>query len=480
MATSTRGGLFATKPVDQLVADTKEGTTLTRAVGLLDLTALGIGAIIGTGIFVILGEVVGDAGPAIILSFVLAGVTCVFSALSYAELASTIPVSGSAYTYGYATMGELLAWIIGWDLILEYAVSVAAIAVGWGQYFNDLLDSLFGISLPESLAGPPGEGGSFNLPAVFIVLAVTAVLCIGVRESARANSIMVLIKLCVLALFLGLGVTAFTSGNLTPFTPNGTDGMVTAASVIFFAYIGFDAVSTSGEETRNPGRDLPIAIVGSLVIATLLYIAVAIVAVGALPFDKLDGAQAPLATALDEGAGFGWAANIISFGALVAITSVVLTILYGQTRIFFAMCRDGLMPLRWAYVHPRTRTPVYITAAFGCLIAAIAAFVPLSEIVKLVNIGTLFAFLLVNLGVIILRRTRPDLKRGFRVPFVPVFPIIGSILCIYLMRYLDRDTWIRFVVWLAIGLVIYFLYGRRHSRLRRGEVINPEAQLDRS
>jgi APA family basic amino acid/polyamine antiporter len=473
-------GLFITKPVDALVGDTEDKEhQLQRSVGVLDLTALGLGAIIGTGIFVVIGEAIGDAGPGIIVSFILAGVTCAFSALAFAELASAIPVAGSAYTYSYATMGELVAWIIGWDLILEYAVSVAAVAVGWGQYFNDLLDSLFGISLPESLAGPPGEGGKFNLPAVFIVLAVTAVLCIGVRESARANSVMVVIKLLVLALFLALGVTAFNSDNFTPFMPEGTDGVVTAASVIFFAYIGFDAVSTSGEETRNPGRDLPIAIVGSLVIATTLYIAVAVVAVGALPFDKLKGAEAPLATALDEGAGFGWASNIISFGALVAITSVVLTILYGQTRIFFAMCRDGLMPRRWAYVHPKTRTPIYITAAFGTLIAIIAAFVPLSEIVKLVNIGTLFAFLLVNIGVIILRRTRPDLKRGFRVPFVPVFPIIGSLLCVYLMRYLDRDTWIRFVVWLAIGMVIYFLYGRRHSRLRQGEVINPEAQLDK-
>src|SRR3954467_11239558 len=474
-----RKGLFATKDTDQLVRDTEEkGASLQRVVGLLDLTALGLGAIIGTGIFVVIGEAIGDSGPAIIISFVLAGITCVFSALAFAELASSIPVSGSAYTYSYATLGEIAAWIIGWDLILEYAVSVAAVAVGWGQYFNDLLDSLFGISLPESLAGPPGEGGTFNLPAVFIVLAVTAVLCIGVRESARANSVMVVIKLLVLALFLALGVTAFNSDNFTPFTPEGTDGVVTAASVIFFAYIGFDAVSTSGEETRNPSRDLPIAIVGSLVIATVLYIAVAVVAIGALPFDQLKGAEAPLATALDEGAGFSWASNIISFGALVAITSVILTILYGQTRIFFAMCRDGLMPRRWAYVHPKTRTPVYITAAFGTLIALIAAFVPLTEIVKLVNIGTLFAFVLVNIGVIILRRTRPDLKRGFRVPFVPVFPITGTLLCLYLMRYLDRDTWIRFVVWLLIGLVIYFVYGRRHSRLRHGEVINPEAELD--
>jgi APA family basic amino acid/polyamine antiporter len=476
--TAEQDGLFATKPVDALVADTEEHEhQLRRAVGALDLTALGLGAIIGTGIFVVIGEAIGDAGPAIILSFVLAGVTCVFSALCFAELASTIPVAGSAYTYSYATMGELVAWIIGWDLVLEYAVSVAGVSVGWGQYFNDLLDTLFGLSLPDSLAGPPGEGGVFNLPAVFIVLAVTAVLCYGIRESARANTVMVAIKLAVLGLFLVLGVTAFNGDNLTPFTPEGTGGMVTAASVIFFAYIGFDAVSTSGEETRNPSRDLPIAIIGSLVIATILYILVAVVAVGALPYDKLAGAAAPLATVVDEGAGFGWASSIISFGALVAISSVVLTILYGQTRIMFAMCRDGLMPRRFAFVHPQTRTPIYITATFGVLIAVIAAFVPLTEIVKLVNIGTLFAFVLVNIGVIILRRTRPDLKRGFRVPLVPLFPIVGALLCLYLMRYLDRDTWIRFGVWLVIGFGIYFAYGRRHSRLRRGEVINPEAEL---
>jgi APA family basic amino acid/polyamine antiporter len=304
------------------------------------------------------------------------------------------------------------------------------------------------------------------------------VLCIGIRESARANTVMVVIKLCVLVLFLALGVTAFTADNLEPFAPEGTSGVLTAASVIFFAYIGFDAVSTSGEETKNPSRDLPIAIVGSLAIATILYILVAVVAVGALPFDQLRGAEAPLATALDEGAGYSWAANIISFGALVAITSVILTILYGQTRIMFAMCRDGLMPRKFAHVNPKTRTPIYITATFGVLIAMVAAFVPLSEIVKLVNIGTLFAFVIVNIGVIVLRRTRPDLKRGFRVPFVPVFPIIGTLLCLYLMRYLDRDTWIRFLVWLAIGVAIYFAYGRRHSRLRQGEVANPEAQLD--
>lgn len=468
-----RIGLFSTKPVDQLVADTEGG--LKRAVGLLDLTALGIGAIIGTGIFVILGEAIGKSGPAIILSFVLAGVTCAFSALSYAELASTIPVSGSAYTYGYATMGELTAWIIGWDLILEYAVSVAAIAVGWGQYFNDLLDDLFGLSLPDSLASPPGDGGTFNLPAVVIVLAVAGVLILGVRESARANTIMVFIKLTIVSLFIVIAATGFHADNLTPFAPNGFDGIVSAASVIFFAYIGFDAISTSGEETKNPGRDLPIAIIGSLLVCTILYILVAITAVGAVPADKINGQEAPLAFVLRQ-LNFDWAATLISFGALVAITSVVLTILYGQTRITFAMSRDGLLPAWFSKLSPR-QTPARITAVFALGIAVIAAFFPLSEIAKLVNIGTLFAFVITNIGVIVLRHTRPDLDRSFKVPFTPVFPLIGAALAIFLMKYLERDTWIRFVVWLLIGLVVYFLYGIRHSKLRQGVVENPEAKL---
>src|SRR4051794_9161936 len=480
MGVASKSGLFITKPVDRLVADTRDAASqLKRAVGLLDLTALGIGAIIGTGIFVILGEAIGDSGPAIVLSFVLAGVTCAFSALSYAELASSIPVSGSAYTYGYATMGELLAWIIGWDLILEYGVSVAAVAVGWGQYFNELLDSLFGISLPTAIATAPGEGGTVNVPAVFLVLAVTALLILGVRESARANTIMVFVKLAVVVLFLVLAFTGFKSSNLTPFNPKGFDGIVTAASVVFFAYIGFDAISTSGEEVKRPARDLPIAIIGSLAICTLLYILVAIAASGALPYTQLNGQEAPLAQVL-QSLGFTWSANIISLGALVAITSVTLTVLYGQTRIMFAMCRDGLLPRGFAKISRRRRTPTRITATFGVLIAILAAFVPLAEIAKLVNIGTLFAFVITNIGVIVLRRTRPDLERGFRVPLVPLFPIIGAGLAIFLMKYLERDTWIRFGVWLLIGLVIYFAYGRRHSLLRRGQVINPEAELPAS
>jgi APA family basic amino acid/polyamine antiporter len=478
MATQVGGsrGLFARKPVERLVADTQdEANRLRRAVGLLDLTALGIGAVIGTGIFVILGEAIGDAGPAIILSFALAGITCVFSALSYAELASTIPVSGSAYTYGYATMGELVAWIIGWDLILEYGISIAAVAVGWGQYFNELLDTLFGITLPDAIASAPGDGGTVNVPAVFLILAVGLVLILGVRESARANSIMVVIKIGIVLLFIVLAFTGFDSGNLSPFNPKGFDGIVTAGSVVFFAYIGFDAISTSGEETRNPGRDLPIAIIASLMICTALYILVSLTASAAVPYDKLDGQDAPLAFVLQQ-LGFDWAANLISFGALVAITSVVLTVLYGQTRIMFAMSRDGLLPRGLGKLSSR-RTPARITVLFMVLSSVVAAFVPLEEIAKLVNIGTLFAFIITNIGVIVLRRTAPDLDRSFRVPLVPWFPLIGAALAAFLMKYLERETWERFAGWLLLGLIIYFLYGRTHSRLRHGEVTNPEAQL---
>jgi APA family basic amino acid/polyamine antiporter len=309
---------------------------------------------------------------------------------------------------------------------------------------------------------------------------VTLVLMAGVRETARTNTIMVVIKLLVLALFIALGVTAFTSDNFSPFFVEGEgfNGTVTAASLIFFAYIGFDAVSTSGEEVKEPQRDLPRAIIGSLAIATVLYIAVAAVATGALPFDELNGAEAPLAAALSDGAGYEWGAEVISFGALVAITSVVLTLLYGQSRILFAMSRDGLLPRRVSRVNPRTRTPVFIIGLCGVVFAVMAAFIPLKEIVELVNIGTLFAFIVVNIGVIILRRTRPDLERGYRVPFVPWFPLIGIALCIYLMTRLPATTWWRFAIWMGVGLLIYFAYGIRHSRLRRaGEVKNPEADL---
>jgi basic amino acid/polyamine antiporter, APA family len=474
---ATRRGLFATKSADQVAKEVESGEQLNRAIGTLDLTALGIGAVIGSGIFVIIGEAVSESGPGIVLSFVLAGVTCIFSALSYAEMAAAVPVSGSAYTYSYATLGELVAWIIGWDLIIEYGLSVAVVAVGWGGYLQTLLDSLFGISLPDSIAQPPGEGGTVNLPAVFLVLAVSAVLIAGIRESARFNAVMVAIKLAVLALFCVLAFTAFDADNLKPFAPHGFSGIENAAALIFFAYIGFDAVSTSSEEVRDPGRSLPRAIIGSLLICTIIYIVVSFAAVGGYPTAKLAGDDSPLATVVDKGAGFAWGADVVSFGALVAITSVVLTILYGQTRIMFAMCRDGLVPRGFAKLSERRRTPVRITAVFGVLVALLAAVIPLKELAELVNIGTLFAFLLVNIGVIILRRTKPDLERPFRVPGVPVVPLIGAALCIYLMTKLPATTWWRFGLWLLVGLVIYFVYGRTHSALQRGEK-SPEAGED--
>lgn len=459
-------GLFAVRDVGSLVTDTEaEGQGLKKAVGPLHLTAMGVGAIIGTGIFVVIGEGAGVAGPAVILSFVLAAVACVFSALSYAELASSIPVSGSAYTYTYATLGELVAWIIGWDLILEYGVSVAGIAVGWGGNLNAFLDAAFGYEIPAAFATSPEDGGMFNLPAVVVVLAVTFLLVRGVSESARVNLVMVVVKLAILLFFIAVAVVNFGTGNFQPFAPSGTDGITSAAAIIFFAYIGFDAVSTGSEEARNPARDLPLAIIGSLIICTIFYVATAVGALGIATPDQLAGSDAPLAAALDEGAGLTWAAGLLSFGALVAITSVVLVIMYGQTRILFAMCRDGLLPQRFATVSERYGTPARLTVVLGVLITALAALVPLSEIVKLVNIGTLFAFVLVNIGVIVLRRTRPDMPRSYRVPWVPVLPVLGVLFAVYLMTDLPLETWIRFGAWLVLGLLIYFLYGRRHSRL---------------
>jgi len=461
-----QSGIFALRPIGAMTKETGDEGGLKRSVGKLDLTALGLGAIIGTGIFVVVGEGVGEAGPAVILSFVLAGFTCVFSALCYAELASSIPVSGSAYTYAYATLGELIVWIIGWDLILEYGVSVAAVAVGWGANLNVFLRTAFGFALPDAIALPRDEGGVLNLPAVFIVLVITALLLRGAKESARVNTVMVFVKLAVLLFFIVTAATIFNADNLQPFAPNGTGGIVTAASIIFFAYIGFDAISTGSEEARNPGKDLPIAIIGALGIATLLYILVAVGAAGALPASQLAESEAPLAEALETV--FPWAAALMAFGAIVSITSVILAVFYGQTRIFFAMARDGLMPQRLATVNARTGVPVKITLGFGILIAILAALVPLSEIIKLVNIGTLFAFLLVNIGVIILRRTKPDMVRPFRVPFVPWVPLVGCAFTMYLMADLPWSTWIRFVGWLAAGMIIYFVYGYKHSRLRHG------------
>jgi APA family basic amino acid/polyamine antiporter len=463
-----RSGIFAIRDVNDLTTETHEaGHELKRSVSAVQLTAMGVGAIIGTGIFVVIGKGAGIAGPGVILSFVLAAVACTFSALSYAELASSIPVSGSAYTYSYATMGEVVAWIIGWDLILEYGVSVAAVAVGWGGNVNAFLDAAFGVKLPDAISTSPSDGGVFNLPAVFIVLAIMLLLVRGVRESAGANLVMVCVKLVVLTFFIIVAFVNFKADNLQPFMPNGFHSVTAAAAIIFFAYIGFDAVSTGSEEARDPAKTLPFAVIGSLLICTLFYILTAVGALGIATPAQMEGSDAPLATALDEGAGISWAAWVLALGALIAITSVVLVIFYGQTRIFFAMARDGLLPERMAQVHPRFGTPAKLTVGLGLLIALLAAFVPLGAIVELVNIGTLFAFVLVNIGVIVLRRTRPDMPRPYRVPFSPVFPLLGVAFAVYLMSDLPLATWIRFVIWLAIGMTIYALYGYRHSRLRR-------------
>jgi basic amino acid/polyamine antiporter, APA family len=477
MATTSgrrRPGIFAVRDVRALITETaEEGHGLKKAVGVTQLTAMGVGAIIGTGIFVVIGKGAGIAGPAVILSFVLAAVACTFSALSYAELASSIPVSGSAYTYTYATLGEIVAWIIGWDLILEYGVSVAGIAVGWGGNLNAFLDAAFGYSLPDAIAKSPSEGGVFNLPAVLVVLAITLLLVRGVTESARVNLIMVAIKLTVLVFFIAVAAVNFSTKNFHPFAPTGTHGVTAAAAIIFFAYIGFDAVSTGSEEARNPARDLPLAILGSLGICTLFYVLTAVGALGIASPDQMKDSDAPLAAALDQGAGISWAAGILALGAVVAITSVVLVILYGQTRIFFAMCRDGLMPRRLATVNQRYGTPALLTMGLGGLIAILAALVPLGTIVELVNIGTLFAFVLVNIGVIILRRTKPDMPRPYRVPWSPVLPLIGVGFAVYLMSDLPWQTWLRFVVWLVVGLLIYALYGYRNSRLRTEATATP-------
>jgi len=461
-------GIFAIRGVGSLVTETHEGGhELKRSVGGMQLMAMGIGAIIGTGIFVVIGKGAAFAGPAVILSFILAAVACTFSALSYAELASSIPVSGSAYTYTYATLGEVVAWIIGWDLILEYGVSVAAIAVGWGGNVNVFLQAAFGYALPTAISKSPSEGGVVNLPAVFIVLAIALLLIRGVRESARANFVLVAIKLAVLVFFIVVAFANFSTKNFHPFYPHGTGSVVSAAAIIFFAYIGFDAVSTGSEEARNPSKDLPFAIIGSLLVCTLFYVLTAVGAFGIAKAETMAGSDAPLATALKDGAGISWAAWVLALGALVAITSVVLVIFYGQTRIFFAMCRDGLLPESLATVNQRYGTPARLTIGLGVLIAILAALVPLGAIVRLVNIGTLFAFVLVNIGVIILRRTRPEMPRPYRVPLSPVLPLIGVAFAVYLMAGLPVATWIRFVIWLAVGVLIYAAYGYRNSRLRR-------------
>src|SRR5689334_7621374 len=524
------GTLFRTKSPELLMREAQAPERqLKRSLTALDLTALGIGAIIGTGIFGLTGTAAAGeqavasfwktpllnfvqawvshsdvafgrpgAGPAIVFSFIVAAVACGFAALCYAELSSMIPVSGSAYTYSYATLGEIIAWIIGWDLILEYAVGNMAVAVGWSGYFVQLCGSLFGLKFPlwlvndhATASGIIKQGGdtlanyssttlpviaghsiALNLPALLIVAAVTVLLIYGIRESARTNTTIVIIKVAVVVFVVAFGAFLIHPVNWHPFMPTGLGGMMSGAAIVFFAFIGFDAVSTTAEETKNPQRDMPIGIIASLIICTLLYVLMAAVLTGMRKYTTYFGDSAAVATAF---AGRPWAQALISAGALAGLTSVLLVFQLGQPRIFMAMARDGLLPSYFAKIHPRFRTPYITTIWTGVVVGGVAMLTDIGSLADLTNIGTLFAFILVCLGVIILRRKDATRPRPFRVPLVPIFPLLGVLFCFVLMLSLPLETWGRFVVWLIIGLSIYFLYSLRHSRLGRGLDTGPTA-----
>jgi len=513
------GQLFRTKSLDDLVAETREeGHQLKKVLGPWNLIALGIGAIIGAGIFATIGTAAaGDAhrvgaGPALMLSFVLTAVVCGFSALCYAEFASMVPVAGSAYTYSYATLGELIAWIIGWDLMIEYAIGNVAVAISWANYMNTLLEG-FGIVLPKWLtvdygtalskmpdvvAGAPHIFGVpiiFNILAIGIVAVITMVLVWGIRESANFNFWMVAVKLVVLAFFVFVSMKYVRPANWHPFAPNGWTGIKAGAAIVFFAYIGFDAVSTTAEEAKNPKRDLPIGIIGSLIVCTIIYALIAAVFTGLIPYSALvktlSSEQAePLTLAMKFVSMPGWMVGVVAFGSVVAHTAVLLVFQLGQPRIFFAMSRDGLLPPFFARVHRKYGTPHVATIITGIFVGVAALFSSLDAMVDLTNIGTLFAFMLVCIGIIILRVKDPGRERSFRVPGGTWFlPVIGALSCVYLARELPKESWWRFGIWLAVGMVVYLSYGYRHSRLRHAHALagaplppdfNPEQQLPES
>ena len=457
--------IFWKKSIDQLSEITEGDKGLKRVLGTPALLLMGIGAIIGAGIFILTGVVSAlYAGPGIILSFVISGIACLFAALCYAEFASVIPVAGSAYTYSYVTLGELLAWIIGWDLILEYLVIVATVAVGWSGYIVNIFTSL-GFILPAQLINPPGvEGGVINIPAVLVIASITWLLVRGAKESSQVNTVIVIIKLSVILLFLTIGVNYINPANYHPFLPYGWSGVFKGAAIIFFAYIGFDAITTAAEEVKNPKKTFPIAILGSLIISTILYIAVSGVLNGIVPYYMFKETAAPVAFALNI-VGVHGADIIISIGALCGITSVLLVSFFGQSRVFFAMSRDGLLPEFFSRLHKDFRTPTNGILIVGIVASVIAAFLPITELAELVNIGTLAAFIIVSASIIILRREKPDLKRSFKTPLVPLIPILAIIFCLFLIAELPTITHIRFLVWLAIGLSIYYFYGRKKSHL---------------
>ncbi len=458
--------LFRRKFLEHIIEEIDiEQHRLNRSLNAFDLTIMGIGAIIGVGIFVLTGAAAAKyAGPGVILSFIISGAACAFAGLCYAELASSIPVAGSAYNYAYSTMGEMVAWIIGWDLILEYIVACIAVAIGWSGYFVNIMAAI-GLQIPAWCSAAPGSvpGAVINLPAIIITLLLTTILVIGIKESARFTGVMVFIKVVTVLIFILVGISHVNPANWHPFMPFGLKGVIAGAAIVFFAYIGFDAVSTAAEETRNPQKNMPIGILLSLGICTLLYIIVAAILTGMVSYRELN-TPAPVAHALTL-VGFRWGAAIVSAGAVAGITSVLLVMLMGQPRIFFSMSRDGLLWPWISKVHPRFRTP-YIAQIFtGIVVAGFAGFIDIGTAAELCNIGTLFAFAIVCGGVVVLRKTHPELRRSFRCPLVPLIPLLGVFSCVWLMLSLPQITWIRFIVWLMVGLTIYFYYGIKHSRL---------------
>jgi APA family basic amino acid/polyamine antiporter len=495
--------VLRTKSIEQSLEDTDDPEfKLKKKLTALDLTVFGIGVVIGAGIFTLTGQVAADyAGPGVVFSFAIAAICCALAAICYAEFASTVPVAGSAYTFSYATLGELVAWIIGWDLILELMLGASVVAQGWSTYLVTFLDEI-GITWPSSV-GPADsthfEWGHFNLAAVLLIAALTTLIAVGIKESLRVNLFLVAIKLFIVLFVIIAGLFYVSGANYDPFIPPAADpieasgltqpliqwvfgiapqtfgvlGVISAASVVFFAYIGFDVVATTAEEARNPQKDLPKGILGSLTICTVLYMAVALVITGMVPYDKIDP-DAALASAFTSVGKDGFA-TLVAAGAVAGLTTVVMTLIIGAVRVLFAMSRDGLLPRAFARTNPKTGTPVRITLTIGTTVAVIAGFTPIDKLEEMVNIGTLTAFLLVSLAIPVLRRTRPELDRPFRVPFSPWLPILAALVCFYLMLNLSIETWLRFVVWMALGFAIYFLYGHRHSRVRLAELEDANA-----
>lgn len=484
--------LFSTKPIHRILRESEGEHTLHRSLSATQLVALGIGGIIGAGLFSLTGIVASqNAGPAVVLSFVVAAIACALAAACYSELSTMIPVAGSAYTYAYATLGELVAWIIGWDLVLEYAVGAATVAVSWSRYVVSLLYQL-GIPFPMALAASPFETTTFpetsqqavgivNLPAILIVMVLSGLLIVGIRESARFNSGIVVLKVGVVLLFIVLGAFYLRPENHTPFLPANTgtfghfgwSGIVQGAGVIFFAYIGFDAVSTAAQEAKNPKRDMPIGIIGSLVICTILYVLFAYVLTGVVHYTQLNTA-APVAVAIDQ-TPFPWLRMAVKLAIIAGFTSVILVLLLGQSRVCYSMSRDGLLPPLFSNIHPRFRTPWLANLTFMVFVSLLAAFAPMSQLGHMTSIGTLFAFAIVCAGVLVVRYTQPDAPRPFRTPFVPVVPVLGVVTNVALMAGLGWETWLRLVIWLALGLLLYFVYGMRRSRLAAGPSEPPPA-----